>query len=148
MLLITCMWQTSSHTFILSGYYVSDLFNRTTGQDIHRYLQMHTRWYFSCKAYVIIQSFLYFAPLVMQSAYHKEDTGGVQLKAPHTPYGNLCMINTACVYTVHSLCNQSTMTHTALGKWDNIHIISEECVGAIFCFVVLNGARSPVILIK
>lgn len=30
----------------------------------------------------------------------------VQLKTPHSPYGNICMINTACVHTVHSPCNQ------------------------------------------
>lgn len=95
----------------------------------------------------LIQSFLHAAPLAKQSVYPQEDTG-LSLQTPYFPYGTVCMINTACVYTEHSPCNQCVLTHTATDRWDNILLISEERLGAIPCFVVFNDVRSLVILIK
>lgn len=65
------------------------------------------------------------------------------------PYGNVCMINNRlCVYSTVTTQPMSAMTHTAFGRWDNIHLIPEEFVGAVLCFVIFNAIQSPVTLIK
>lgn len=58
----------------------------------------------NCTAYTIIQSSLHVAPLAKKSVYQQGDVE-LELKNPYTPYGNVCMINTAAVYTAHSPCN-------------------------------------------